>query len=42
MCELAKLTIILLITNMERYTLVMHGFLQGIGTVKIRLTCLLD
>jgi hypothetical protein len=30
----AKLTIILLITNMERYTLVMHGFLQGIGTVK--------
>jgi hypothetical protein len=23
-------------------TLVMHGFLQGIGTVKTRLTCLLD
>jgi hypothetical protein len=28
--------------NMERYTLVMHGFLQRIGTVKTRLTCLLD
>jgi hypothetical protein len=27
--KLAKLTIILLITNMERYTLVIHGFLQG-------------
>jgi hypothetical protein len=25
-----------------RYTLVMHGFLQGIGTVKTSLTCLLD
>jgi hypothetical protein len=39
---LVKLMIILLIKNMERYTLVMHGFLQGIGTVKTRLTCLLD
>jgi hypothetical protein len=25
-----------------RYTVVMHGFLQGIGTIKTRLTCLLD
>jgi hypothetical protein len=24
------------------YTLVMHGFLHGIGTGKTRLTCLLD
>jgi hypothetical protein len=32
MCQLVKLIIILLITNIERYTLVMHGFLQGIGT----------
>jgi hypothetical protein len=28
--------------NMERFTLVMHGSLQGKGTVKMRLTCLLD
>jgi hypothetical protein len=26
----------------REYTLVMHGFLRGIGTVIIRLTCLLD
>ncbi len=29
-------------SNIERYTLAMHGFLQGIGTVKTRLTCLLN
>jgi hypothetical protein len=28
--------------NMERYTLVMPGFLQEIGIVKTKLTCLLD
>jgi hypothetical protein len=28
--------------NMDSCTLVMHGFLQGIGTVNMRLTCLLD
>jgi hypothetical protein len=28
--------------KMARYTPVMHGLLQGIGTVKTRLTCLLD
>jgi hypothetical protein len=37
-----ELGITLLIKNMERYTLVMYGFLQGIGTVKTRPTCRLD